>query len=36
MDCKEIIVDFRVNTGDHASFNMSRQIAPEAEEMFGW
>jgi hypothetical protein len=26
----------RVSTGDHASLRMSRQMAPEAEETFGW
>lgn len=29
-------MDLRVRTGDQASLRMSRQIAPEAEEMFGW
>ncbi len=29
-------VDFKVRTGDQASLRMSRQIAPEADETFGW
>ncbi len=34
--CSEIRVDFRVRTGDQASLRISRQIAPDAEDTFGW
>lgn len=29
-------MDLSVRTGDQADLSMSRQIAPDAEEMLGW